>query len=302
MFETVGNGLGVDFSVFWNIGKAILNGLNPYLVHGSYYPPTTSYLFSLYALFPIRLSYVLWTILNAALFIKVTGLSLKKPSRVLWLLFWPIVYCFTAGQNSLLFAALIPLLRSDKRWKAIVAATLMTLKPQIAIVVLPWFVVQWLCNDRKRIYAFVASSLLMHLFPILLRPSVYTEWFQTMSVGAGDKPLISAGIWLGSGGIPLWALLAVTALSLSLIFHRNEKISRSILTVVMPVVSFYDVVYLINVAPMKLMVPVSIVCVVLTGWMGEMLPFCLIAVTAFAYQVYKIGIPRLRLIRESQAI
>ena len=293
MFEITRTGLGFDFYVLWNIGKAILEGLSPYTVSESFYPPITSYIFTVYALFPISLSFILWTIINSALFIKLTGFSFKKPSRILWLLFWPIGHCFASGQNSLVFAALIPVLGSDKRWKAIVAATLITLKPQIATVVLPWFIVRWLYNDRRRIYGFVVSSVAVHLLPILLRPSIYSEWFQTMGSGAGHKPLISAGLWLGSEVIPLWALVTVTTTALSLVFHHNEKLSRSALTLVMPVLSYYDPVYLIDVAPMKLLVLVSLISALLAHWLGTFTPFCLIPIAAFAYQVYKIGVPKL---------
>lgn len=285
MFEITWNGLGFDFYVFWNIGKSILAGLNPYAVYGSFYPPATTYLFTLYALAPIGVSFALWLLINSALFVKVTGFGLKKPSRILWLLFWPIAHCFVTGQNTLLFAALIPFLGSSKRWKAVAAATLITLKPQIAVVVLPWFAIRWLYSDRKRIYGFVGSSLVLHLFPILLNPSIYSQWFQTMGRGAGHKPLLSAGIWLGSGTFPFWALAILTVATASLIFHSNEKLSRSALTLVMPVLSYYDPVYLVDVAPMKLLVPVSIASTLLAHWLGTFAPFGLIALSAFLYSV-----------------
>lgn len=297
MLEITRNGLGFDFYVFWNIGKAVLEGFSPYTISESFYPPITSYLFTVYALFPISLSFILWTIVNSALFIKLTGFSFKKPSRILWFLFWPIAHCFAGGQNSLLFAALIPLLGNEKRWKSVIAATLITLKPQIAVVVLPWFIVRWLYNDRKRIYGFVVSSLAIHLFPLLIRPSIYYEWIQTMSSGAGHKPLMSAGIWLGSEVIPLWALLVVTVVALSLVFHHSEKLSRSALTLVMPALSYYDPVYLIEIAPMSLLVPASIISTLLAHWTRSFLPFCIIAITAYLYRVYKIAVPRFNLAR-----
>lgn len=283
MFEITWNGLGFDFYVFWNIGKAILDGLNPYAVFGSYYPPITTYLFTFYALLPISASFIIWLLINSALFVKVTGFSFKNPSRVLWLLFWPIAHCFVTGQNTLLFAACIPYLGSQKRWKAVLAATLLTLKPQIAVVILPWFIIRWLYSDRKRIYGFIASSLAVHLLPLLLNPRIYSEWFQTMGRGAGHKPLLSAGIWLGSDIFPFWVLAILTIAGASLIFHSNEKLSRSALTFVMPVLSYYDPVYLVDVAPMKLLVPVSIASAILAHWFGSFAPFSLIALTAYLY-------------------
>lgn len=283
MFEITRTGLGFDFYVFWNTGRAIIEGLNPYAVSESFYPPAASCLFVFYAIFPIGLSFVLWTIINSALFIKITGFGFKKPAMILWLLFWPISHCFATGQNSLLFAALIPLLGNKKRWKAILAATFITLKPQIAIVVLPWYLVRWLYSDRKRIYGFVGSSLILHLSPLLLMPSIYSEWFQTISNGAGHKPSISAGIWLLSDTVPIWALVVLTIAAISAVFHHSEKLSLSTLTLVMPVLSYYDPVYLIDIAPMKLLVPISIISALLAHWLGTFLPFCLIAIAAFLH-------------------
>ena len=284
MFEITRTGLGFDFYVFWNIGRAILDGLNPYAVYGSFYPPITTYLFTLYALLPISASFIIWMVINSALFVKVTRFSFKNPSRILWLLFWPIAHCFVTGQNTLLFAAAIPFLASEKRWKAVLAATLLSLKPQIAVVVLPWFVIRWLYSDRKRIYGFVGSSLIVHLSPLLLNPSIYSQWFQTMGRGAGHKPMLSAGIWLGSEILPFWVLAALTVAGLSMIFHSSEKLSRSALTLVMPVLSYYDPVYLVDIAPMKLLVPVSILSAILAHWFGSFAPFGLIALSAYLYQ------------------
>ena len=56
--------LGFDFSVFWETGRAILAGRDPYSVHLSAYPPAMAYLYALFALVPFELAFPLWVGLN----------------------------------------------------------------------------------------------------------------------------------------------------------------------------------------------------------------------------------------------
>lgn len=277
------DGVGFDFVVFWNIARTILQGESPYAFPGSFYPPATSYLFSPLGLMPMELAFILFTVLSCA----ALATTIKKPAHLLWLLYWPVGQVLYSGQNSLLFVPLIPLIKSEDLRKAVLGAALVTLKPQIAILILPWYVVRWIFKDRRKLAYFVILSCALHLWPLLIRPTIFVEWFATLGLGAGHKAIISAGLWLFQPYLPTIILIAATAALVAFIFLRDERRSRAASALASPVTGLQDMVMLMDVAPQWLLIPVSLVGLAWSRLAVSTVPGILMAAVAFGYRMWK---------------
>jgi len=240
-----------DFQIFWNIGRAFLDGLDPYLsVSGSWYPPATTALFAIFCLFSVQVSYLIWLFINAMILV-----GIGKRKALLLLFYYPISHLFVHGQLDLALFALVPLLRK-RNWQSVVAVAAISLKPQVAMIVLPWFLTRWLIEDRKLLAKSVSVTAGLHLVPLALRPSIYSEWFTVFS-RAVDHKMGGTGIWRFFN-IPLPILLLITFLIILFAAVQNsEKLCRTILFVTNPFIAAYDAVVLMDVAPVWLLIPVS---------------------------------------------
>lgn len=232
-----------DFAILWQIGEQILAGNGPYATGNSWYPPGASYLFVLFALLPFHVSYVTWLIINMGIFYKI---SQRFGTR--WLLFFPVVFVFIAGQVDLIFVALVPFLK-EKEWKAPVAAAIITLKPISAIVILPWFLVRWLLYDRKTFIRFVKYAIIIQAWPLLVRPQVVIEWIGTI-LGTGTGHYLGGfGIWLfDSLSFPILAASSLLIICFGLITDTAHR-SRIYLSLANPYAMFYHAVYLVSDVP-----------------------------------------------------
>jgi hypothetical protein len=285
----VADGLGQDFLIIWKTGLAVLQGNSPYSVTLAWYPPATSYLFALLSLMPLTTSFILWTTIQILLLIKITG---KKALG--WVLFIPVMFMFGFGQIDLAFVALIPLLKKDG-WKPAIAASLITLKPQIALTILPWFLVQWVKKDRETFSRFIITSLAIHLLPIIFDPSIYKQWiliFREAAYGETQK-FGGAGIWLFLKNIQLEIIIMAFIFTLLLpTLITDEKISRVILTLGNPILGWYDTVILIDLAPWWLLAPISIFALIGSHLINQYYPMILIPLSTLIW-VLKTRQPRL---------
>ncbi|NIN00532.1 MAG: DUF2029 domain-containing protein [candidate division Zixibacteria bacterium] len=268
-----------DFNNIWRIGLAVLQGRNPYLDLQSYYPPATTILFGAFALVPIEIAYLILASVSALILVNAV-----KRKAIGWLFFVPVFFMFVAGQIDLLFFALIPFLDRED-WKAPVAAALFTLKPQIAAVVLPWYLWRWLRGNRIMLARLSACALALHLAPIFVRPTIYAEWIATTGYGAGHK-FGGIGIWRLSGPI-VWPVIAVVSVGLIILALRSdEKTSRIALTLANPVFAYYDAVMLIETAPWYILTPASILALVTSHMIGEThAPFAIVPIAALLYRL-----------------
>jgi hypothetical protein len=280
LIELSPSGVGFDFLVFWGIARAILQGNSPYSIPGSFYPPATSYLFTPLALVPPEISFIAMTLLSCAAFATV----IKKPADLVWLLFWPVGQVLYSGQTSLLFVPLIALIASQDRRVSAIGAALLTLKPQIAIIILPWYVVRWVIDDRRRLAYFISASCAVHLWPLLIRPGIFIEWFNTMGLGISHKAIISSGIWLFKGYLPTLVLVVLSLALSTFILLKDRQQSQAALALASPVTGLQDTVMLIKTAPAWLMVPVSLIALAWSRIAVSTLPGVLIAAAAFIYR------------------
>jgi len=274
-------GVGFDLYVMLNIGKVLLAGDNPYAaVNQSWYPPATNVLFALVALLPGWLAFSLLTLASLGILV-----ALKKRSAILWLLFWPVAHVIASGQIDLLLVGLIPLLRRKDRWAALGAA-LMFLKPQMALVILPWLGLQWLRHDRRMIAWAAGFGVAINvILPLLIRPTMFVEWISILGSAAEHKNTMAAGLWLTSAGVPP-AILAVAGLvAIYAVLRLREPTARLIVTAASPLLSWYDTVILLDVAPWYVMIPMSLLGIVLARAMNSWVPLWLIWAGPLAWMV-----------------
>ena len=157
-----------DFTIyFWPAGRAILEGSDPYTNLINLYPPAACYFFVIFALFPQQLSEILWLIANLLIFRWMLRNQKTGIKSVFWLGYTPFLFTLIVGQIDFFLFSLSTFLESDK-WYAPAAAAFITLKPQLAMIVLPYFLLDWLLHKRKQLVQWVLCSLAFQGFPLLL--------------------------------------------------------------------------------------------------------------------------------------
>ena len=271
--------IGWDFSNFWKIGQIILSGGNPYSVAYSWYPPAASLLFAVFGWMPFNTAYLVWSGINISLYLL--GLRLLNRFREwwLWILYTPFLFILLSGQFDIPFfcaTAIMIYLTDDARsskylkgrvfiflqdWGPAIMGAFLTLKPQLAAVVLPWFLIRWLRNNRPFFMRWFAITVGINLIPLLYNLNIYNLWISTI-LGVGQKKMeVSAGIFgLGVLGIPDW-LLWISSISLyTWSLFRSEKISRAGQLTAFPISAWYDAVLLAGSCPAWFMV--------LLGWIA----------------------------------
>ena len=286
-------GPGWDFDVFWLVGRAVLTGADPYAIVGSFYPPATLLLFSLFALMPQTIAYLSWLFLNILILVKTV-----TPRRApLWALYMPVAFIFASGQLDLAFLFLAT--RIDRTipaaWHAPLVAATITLKPQIAFVLLPWFLVRWLQaayrgTDKKTLLRFLAASLILHLLPLLFGLNLYSQWFQKMGGALLPAAPATPGVFsLVSVGIP-WSFLSLIAIAVALAswLSSDERLARAGGLFALPIGHYYSSVVLIEVAPWWLLVPLSWVSLIVAHKVGAFYPIASLAFVALAWRFAKV--------------
>lgn len=278
--------IGWDFLVFWRVGEAVLHGLNPYVEAFSLYPPATTLLFALFALIPYWLAFGLWSGLNLVLYRDVLKrFKLSRWAMGGWLLYAPALFVFLTGQIDIIFLWLAVWLPGGG-WKAAAAGAALTLKPQLAVVVLPWFLVRWLIKDRRLLVKWLGVSLGLHLLPLLVDGAFYAKWFDVLSRIYESRMSISAGIFsLSEYDVPLGVLVVGAVVVAVWGLFQDELGSRAAQLVAFPVTIWYDAVLLVNAAPLRLIVPYSWVMFLLAVWLQSNIPLATIPLVVLVWRL-----------------
>jgi hypothetical protein len=278
--------LGFDFYNFWHTGQAVLAGNGPYSVPDSFYPPAMAYIFTILALLPFNLGFGLWTGVNLILFRKTVLRFQKGWGGIAWLAFAPVTFIFLTGQIDILFLWLAGFLTS-KGWKAILAGVLVTLKPQIAFIVLPWFLLQWMLHERPQLLWWAAGTVTLHTLPLLVDPLIYHKWLASAGGESSWRLAASPGVFsLTNLDVPLVVIgiLAVAIVILGFIILRNPMFSRTAQVLAMPAGLWYESVFLIGSTPWWLLVPISWATFIVANQIHNNYPFVLIPLVSFIWQ------------------
>jgi hypothetical protein len=277
--------IGYDFSLFWNIGQAVLNGANPYSIAISWYPPITSLVFAVFGLLPFIPAYAIWTGINIVLGLASFRRLAFKSLPWAWLFYAPAVFILLSGQVDIIFLWLAGLLPKGG-WKAVVAAVAITMKPQIALIILPWYLVRWLKADRKLILWWLLATLILQLLPILFRPTIFQDWVASLQGAYGWKMILSSGVFsLTSIGLPFWL---VTAIALPIAIwglFQDETTSRAAQLLACPVTFWYEDIFLAGSVPAILLIPFSLLAFLAAYLLQNNLPLVSILFVVLAYRL-----------------
>jgi hypothetical protein len=276
--------LGFDFSVFWQIGQAVLSGHNPYSVPLSVYPPMMTLVFSLFALVPFQWAFPIWAGLN---FVLVLDVLRRLASRnYFWILFSPVVFTLMTGQIDLLFLWLASWTMTAG-WQSIVCAALLTLKPQIALIVLPWLLIRWLRKSPRSVIYWILLTLTLHTLPLLYDRAIYTKWLSAVNGQLGWRFAVSSGVFsLTTYQVPVWILILISLAVAVWGLTHSEAISRSAMLLASPAGLWYDSVLLVGSGPTWLMISWSWVAFILAYLLKNSVPLASIPLVAFAWQAW----------------
>jgi len=269
---------GWDFSILWQAGSAVLGGQNPYSSGYFYYPLPFAYGTAILALLPEQISFGLWIAANLFILVAVFRRSFWH-----WVFFLPILHMLSSGNVDLLFWVIARGL--GRHWRGAVLGALITLKPQVALILLPWHLLDWLKSDRLTLGRWAVITTLLWATPLLWQPSWIAEWTEA-------TPDLS---WLTASNSPgLFSLLKVwphLAIPLSLfavalfawgLWQRNE-ITRACALLTSPVGMFYQTMALLDCAPAVVLVPISLLAAALSLASGTFIPFALVPFAVVAW-------------------
>jgi hypothetical protein len=296
----IGKDIGWDFSIFWEIGRAILEGRNPYAVEFSRYPPATAFFFALFGLLPFVASFVVWSTFNVGLYLYGLRRARLGWKGLAWLLYTPFLFNLLTGQIDVIFwwAAFYLVKDSSsapdaprktwEAWRPALAAAFLTLKPQLAAVLLPWYLVRWLRGERGLLWRWLGITALIHALPLLYDPGIYGRWLAALSGVSEMKMGVSAGVFaLGLLGLPT-LLLAAVGLALAVWgLFQPEPTSRAAQLCAFPITIWYDDVLLTGIGPAWLMVPLSWVAFITAGMVQNSLPLVVIPAAALGFRLLK---------------
>lgn len=270
-----------DYTLFWKAGQAILNGLNPY--ESTVYPPPTLILFVLFALLPRVAGFIAWTALNCLMVIKLIRSRPFKINDLAWLVYTPTLFILLEGQLDIFFLWIASFMEK-KGWRAVLAAALLTLKPQLAFFLLPVQLLTWLKKDRRSLAAWAGCSVGLYLIPLGLVPQWYFGWLVQMQVKSGVYTTITPGIFSlpFSGFAQAGLVVAAAVLMAGALFLTPKAIPATLLSVT-PLGTWYNCVILMKQVPARLLIPVSWLAAGLAVWIKASYPFVLIPLAAYGW-------------------
>ncbi len=279
--------LGKDFFVFWQIAQSILSGASLYSTPESLYPPAMLLLFTPLGLLPFNIAFGLWSGLNVILYIFSVRFFTKE-NLLAWFFYTPALFILLTGQIDIIFLWVSTFLISKQTWKKVLAAVILTLKPQIAFIVLPWLLIRWIKQQPKTILFWLVGCIFLHGLPLIIDPGIYTKWLEATQAYSSDRILLSPGVFgLANFEVPIWLLIVFAIVIMVFGLFQNEKLSRNAQIIALPMGIWYENVFLVGAASWKWLVPISWICYVLAYFLKTSVILILIPISAFVIQVIK---------------
>jgi len=271
--------VGWDFSVLWAAGNAILEGHSPYGVANFFYPLPFAYFLAIFALLPQKVSLILWLALNVGLLILAFRRAFWK-----WLPYAPFMHLLSSGQTGFLFWSLERGI-GPHYWRTPIMAALITLKPQVALILLPWHILGWLRHDRKTALRFLLATGLIWGLPLIWSPRWPIEWWNSLPSNFVLSAANTPGVFSLTKLFP--ALFPVALVVAVLVFvwgqFQSKEIGRAAALLASPFGLFYSTIALIGCAPARLMIPASLIAVVLSIITESFIPFIALPLIVIGY-------------------
>ena len=156
-----------DFDIFWKGWQALLSGQSPYTVPLFYSTPAFALLLSPLGLLPEIPAFIVWTLAQlSALVVMARRASLRL------VLYLPVAFAVWMGQVDLLVLL--------AGWKGgWVGLALTTLKPQLALWLLPWKFYEWHRQGRRaEIWKCLALAAGLNLLPVVVWPALLPDFLR----------------------------------------------------------------------------------------------------------------------------
>lgn len=230
-----------DFTFFWNAANALLQGQDPYLVEGVYYPLPSLVIFIPLALLPLEISRLIWVTISLVIFVLVL-----RRQALLWIFFVPTIQAFGSAQYTPLLLGLLPLLAA-KRYIGLGLA-LLSLKPHLIVGAIPFlWIARVISTDDLRRAAGIYTLLALPTF--LIMPDWPIRWI--VSALHAHSPAVSPTLWgvFAFLATPLQLLAGVTSilLLLGIAWRMKGHIGTGIVAslLINPIIIPYDLVLLV---------------------------------------------------------
>ena len=164
--------IGFDFNFFWMAANAILRGASPYSIGGFFSPFPVALLLLPLALLPFIAAYGLWSALKLFLLARAGD----RWGFLKAVLFFPVAFDLLQGQLDLL----IFILATRLDW---LGAVVSTLRPQLAIWIIPFLAWGWWKGRRFDQYWKTALGIvILYGVSTLIQPNWWADWLQASNV------------------------------------------------------------------------------------------------------------------------
>lgn len=287
-----------DFSINYLAGLMFLHGQTP---HSEFlYPYPFIYFWAVMALpgpDAMPLMFILWGVVNVGLLIYAFRKDFWK-----WFFFFPFLHEISSGQVEMLLWIMEREIKPG--WRGGIFGALITLKPQTAIVLLPWHLVDWLKHDRKTFIKWVVCTLVLWGLPLLWSPDWLTKWLSAranngqLAYSASVSPGIFSFLRLSgenlnspySPTLLVWlAVLGLISVIVFLVgqFNSSKEIGKACASIASPVGLLYTQMALMGTAPAWLLVPVNLFSVGLSLTLGNFTPALLTPIAVIGWHLYQ---------------
>jgi len=271
-----------DFEIIWNGGRALLQGQDPYSVADFFYPLPFVYVIAIGALLPLIVALVLWLLVNFAALVY-----FFRKRFWMWLFYFPVIHLFLSGQNEFLWWTLAQFMRRNLVSAAM--AAVMTLKPQTAVILLPFHLLDWLRHDRKTFAQFVGFTALLWGIPLLWQPTWISDWWNAAETGDWVQTArATSGVFsllvIDTALLPLLAVVAV-GIAIWGLMQRKEEVTRAALLLASPVGLFYTQFALLGAAPVWLLTPLSLLAMGLVLVFQSFAPFIIVPLAVIIWHL-----------------
>lgn len=158
-----------DWYIFYRAGQALSEGISPFRVEGFFNPIQVAWILSFTTWVPFSIWAPLMIVIS---FLLLVALARKRSHWILLSL--PFIFGMIMGS---LDAFLWVPARLFGGW----GLALLTLKPQLGIILIPIQLLNWWCEDKRRDIAnFLISTFLLWGIPTLIRPAWVKEWLNAL--------------------------------------------------------------------------------------------------------------------------
>ncbi|GAB4582052.1 MAG: hypothetical protein Fur0022_48050 [Anaerolineales bacterium] len=236
------NQLGWDFWTIWLTRRAA----EPYSVVNAYYPPPMMLVLRVIGLLPGGIAYYAWTTINLLLLVY-----MLKRRALLYIFYMPTLFHLATGQLDIFLLWLSTFLKKQD-WKTILAGVIITFKPQVAFILLPWHLLQWTWKTRL---IWAASTISVWGYYFLVRPDWYTQWLSNTPGMVHHEASATPSLF---SLFPFWISVLIALVLLVFVWFRlDEKSAIATGVFATPFGKTYDAVLLLRSEIVWWIIPLS---------------------------------------------